>query len=456
MRLLGSSFDRLLLAIILGLGAVVAGFSVVSARLGPGVDTVTTAEALDGASVNTVIGVTFTEPMNIRSVERNFRLTPRVPGDFNWAGNQLLYEPRRSLAYGKNYTVEIGPGAEDVTGKHLLHPFHDTFRTQSQHLLYLGTAGANKGRLVLASADGRAQTIGGDHVSAFAVSPDGSLVAYIRQSGNNPDEIWLLSLADDSTQLVASRPNWSMQAPAISPDDRYVLVLATGMRFCQKVYGCYVNRSNPVIALEDLHSHKLAPFHATADIPVNNFVQFSPTGQIAYTDSGSALTLINPDTNAQTHVPNAGNALLFAGMDTAGDKAAFVGETPGNPGANVLVYIRGHYRNVSRGIYDAGAPSFATSGKQIAYSGYRSEAGINPVYGINIYDFASKRLARLPVKPGWSDWAPQFSPDDRAIAFIQSRPQEEMYLGAGQVWVEGSNGSRPRMLGTGKDIQWVP
>jgi len=456
MRFLGSSFDRLLLAIVLGLGGVVVGFSVVSARLGPGVDQVTTASALDGASVNTVIGVSFTEPMNIRSVERNFHLTPHVAGNFNWAGNQLLFEPSRSLAYSRTYTVTIGAGAADQTGKHLLHTFRTTFHTQSQHLLYLGTTGADKQRLILASADGHTQVIGGDHITAFSVSPDGSLVAYIRQNGKAPDQLWLLSLADDSTQLVASKPNWSMDAPSISPDDRYVLVLATGMWFHQKVYGWYHNTSSPVIALEDLHSHKLAPFNATSDIPVNNVVQFSPTGQIAYTDSGSALTLITPSSNAQTHVPNSGNALLFAAMDVTGDKAAFVGETPGSPGANVMVYIKGHYRDVSRGIYDAGSPSFSTSGKKIAYAGYRSEHGINPVYGINIYDFASRHQVYLPVRPGWSDWSPQFSPDDQEIAFIQSRPQEEMYMGAGQIWIERANGTHAQLLGSGKDLQWVP
>src|SRR5437660_386227 len=94
-----SRFSRVIVAAVLALGLLTIGLSVVSARLGPTVDTVRTVSSLDGVSVNSTIGISFTEPMDHRSVERSFRLRPSVRGSFNWIGNELVFLPSKGLAY---------------------------------------------------------------------------------------------------------------------------------------------------------------------------------------------------------------------------------------------------------------------------------------------------------------------------------------------------------------------
>jgi hypothetical protein len=225
---------------------------------------------------------------------------------------------------------------------------------------------------------------------------------------------------------------------------------------CQRYYGCFRDRSGPVIHLLDLHTRKVAPYQAASDVPLTDFIDFSPAGQLAYTDLGSALTLADPNGTHVIHIPNRGNSLDYAGFDSAGDKAAFVGQTPSSSGGDVLAYVGSRYIDVSRGVYDSSTPAFAFSGDRIAYSAYRGELGIEPIYGINVYNFKSRRTAHLTAETHWSDWTPEWSPDDHYIAFIRSQPQEAMYMGSGEIWVMKVNGKDAHPLGgIGTNVRWV-
>jgi Tol biopolymer transport system component len=395
----------------------------------------------------------------VRSVEKAFHLTPPVSGDFVWSDNELVFTPKRPLRYDTRYTVTVTTGARSATGKRLFRPYRASIETQAEHVLYHGTEGAERNRLILASLRGKWEVVGANDglITNFALSFDRSLAVYVKRGarGARPNEIWVVSLADNSTQRIFRRPDWSISSPHFSPDGKYVVFLATNVRLCQKYYGCFRDRSGPVVYLLDLATHKVKPFRANGDVPITNFIDFSPAGQIAYTDLGSALTLASPDGTRIIHIPNESNSLEYVGFDATGDKAAFVGQTPSSSGGDILIYDRGRYLDVSRGVYDSSTPAFATSGREVAYAAYRGELGIEPVYGINMYNFTTRTTRRLTAERTWSDWSPQWSADDRYIAFVRSQPQEAMYMGTGQIWVMKSNGKGARQLGVGSDPVWA-
>lgn len=452
--------DRLIFAFIAALALVIGALSIASARLGPNVDTLVMATTFDGTSVNTQIGITFTAPMLKPSVKRSFALVPAVQGDFSWVGNEVLFSPRQPLKYATQYALTIGPGAEDSTGKRLIHAFHRSFVTQSEHVMYLGTEGQEKNNLVLASLGGQRSVVGdgSGQVTDYSLSFDRTLAVFVRRgaAGERPDEIWLLSLTDNSTQRVYRRPDWNISQPHFSPDGRYIVFLATNVRLCRKYYACFRDTSGPIIELLDLRTRRVRPFRSATDVPITDFIDFSPSGQVAYTDLGSALTLAQPNGSGVLHVPNRGNSLQFAGFDAAGDKAVFVGQTPSSTGGDILVYWKGNYLDVSQGVYDSSVPSFAASGTAVAYAAYRGELGIEPVYGVSAYNFADRTTKHLTAERHWSDWSPSWSPDDRYVAFVRSTPQEAMYMGAGEIWVIGRHGSDPHPLGgMGQKPQWV-
>lgn len=453
-------FDRLILAIVLGLGLAIAALSIASARFGPSVGNLTTAQTLGGTSVNTQIALTFSDRMAFQSVERSFRISPHVTGSFNWSGNVLLFSPQRPLAYGTRYVLSVSTSARDASGRHLFRAYHGSFTTQAQSFLYLGSAGRDQGRLVLQSIDGQHRVVGPDDgsVTGYSVSLDGTLATFVRRGApsERPDEIWMLSLADGSTQRLFRKPDWTISQPHLSPDQQSVVFLATNVRICRQYYGCFRNPTGPVIYLLSLRSHRATQFRSASDTPITDFIDFSPAGQLAFTDLGSALTLSDPSGRRIQHVPNEGNSLIYVGFDPTGNKAAFVGQTPSSSGGDILVYAGGTYIDVSRGVYDSSTPSFSWDGKQVAYAAYRGEKDVEPIYGINKYTFSTKQTQHLTGSHQWSDWEPQWSPDGTYIAFVRSQPQESMYMGSGRIWVMKSDGSGQRPLdGVGGEIHWV-
>lgn len=453
-------FDRLILAVVVGLGLATALLSIASARLGPSVGNLTTAQTLDGTAVNTQVALTFSDRMNMQSAQRAFGISPSVKGTFNWSGNEVLFTPRKPLSYATRYTVSVRASAKDASGRHLFRAFRASFTTQQEHLLYLGARGNQRGRLFLASVDGHQRVVGPNDgsVTGYSVSLDGSLAVFVRRGarGERPDEIWMLSLADGSTQRLFRRPDWTISQAHLSPDGQSVVFLATHVRLCRPYYGCFRNDSGPVIYLLNLRSHRASQFQSASDTPITDFIDFSPAGQLAFTDLGSALTLSDPNGKRIQHVPNQGNSLEYVGFDPPGDKAAFVGQTPYSAGGDILVYNGGKYVDVSRGIYDSSSPAFSWDGKSIAYAAYRGEKSIEPLYGINVYTFATKATRKLTGSRQWSDWSPSWSPDGAYIAFVRSAPQESMYMGTGKIWIMRSNGRDPRSIGgTGDQIHWV-
>ena len=455
-----SRFDRLVLAAVLGLALAIGALSVALARLGPAIDSVTTASLLDGTLVNTQISLTFTEQMQHRSVERAFRLAPAVRGSFTWSAEEMIFVPRHNLAYGRRYTVTIGTSARASGGKGLMRPFHFSFRTEGQHLMYLASAGTQRGRLILASVSGKKMVIGPSDglVTDYSVSADRTLAVAVKRGSarERPDGLWLISLQDGSSELVFHRPDWAISQPRLSPDGHYLAFLATNVVICRKYYGCYRDKSGPIIELLNLRSKRVFQFHSPSDVPITDFLDFSPTGQLAFTDLGSALTLAQPDGSGIVHIPNGGNSLTFAGFDPSGARAAFVGQTPESTGGDILVYDHGHYLDVSKGVYDSSSPRFSENGLSLAYAAYRGEKGIEPIYGINRYDVKTGRTTHLTSPRDASDWAPAWSMDGKYIAFVRSAPQEAMYMGAGEVWLARADGKDARPLGgDGQNITWV-
>jgi hypothetical protein len=456
-----SRYNSILLAAILGLGLVIAALSVASARLGPTVDTFATADLLDGTLVNSQLAITFTQPMNIPSVERNFHVSPHVTGDFVWSGNQMRFVPRSNLAFATSYQMTVGTGAQDSSGHHLTRPYHASFTTESEHVLYIGTSGADRDRLVLQSISGKSEVVapGDGQVTDYSASTDGSLVVYVRRgsSDERADEIWLLSLADNSSQRVFRRPDWDISQPHFSPDGHYVVFLASNVQICRRYYGCYRD-TRPEIYLIDLHNRHVFPYRSQSDVPITDFIDFSPGGQLGFTDLGGPLTLSDPNGNHVVHVPNMGNSATFVGFAPAGERAVFVGQTPASTGGDILVYSfkSGRYTDVSRGVYDSSMPAFSQAGGRVVYAAYRGELGIEPVYGLNVFDLHTGSTAHLTVEKKLSDWTPAWSSDDRYVAFVRSVPQEAMYMGSGEIWVVRSDGRGARPLGgIGRDVRWV-
>lgn len=99
--------------------------------------TVTDTFPTDGAedlAQDTVVVVTFSEPMDPGTVEHAFLMkqgSAEVKGSFGWndTNDEVTYTPAHPLAYGKTYVVTISQAALDLAGNALAEPLSLAFRT---------------------------------------------------------------------------------------------------------------------------------------------------------------------------------------------------------------------------------------------------------------------------------------------------------------------------------------
>jgi hypothetical protein len=102
---------------------------------------------------DTSFSVTFSRPMDLKSVEQNLKIEPPLAGKFSWAGRRMVYTLLTPAPYGTSYKVLL-QGAKDKfaaqeKSNRGIQPFTGTFRTRDRVILYVGTDKETQGRLVL-------------------------------------------------------------------------------------------------------------------------------------------------------------------------------------------------------------------------------------------------------------------------------------------------------------------
>jgi hypothetical protein len=111
---------------------------------------------------DTAFILSFNRQVDRESVEKSLKIVPPLPGKISWAGSRLAYTLLSPAPYGNAYTLDLR-GAREVAptnlfarqddkstklGKEIL-PFVSRFRTPDRMFAYLGTQGAEKGRVIV-------------------------------------------------------------------------------------------------------------------------------------------------------------------------------------------------------------------------------------------------------------------------------------------------------------------
>ncbi|MGL5062431.1 MAG: hypothetical protein ACRC62_20835 [Microcoleus sp.] len=104
-------------------------------------------------SQDTAFIMTFSHPIDRESVEAELRINPTLPGKISWSGKHLVYTLTAPAQYETAYKIELQnartkPDFNNKLGKSIA-PFVGQFRTPDRAFVYKGTAGSEKGRLIL-------------------------------------------------------------------------------------------------------------------------------------------------------------------------------------------------------------------------------------------------------------------------------------------------------------------
>jgi hypothetical protein len=138
--------------------------------------------------------LTFSRPMDTKTVEDNLKIEPPLAGKFSWAGRRMVYTLLTPAPYGTNYKVQL-QGAKDKfaeqEGKNrLIQPFLGSFHTRDRVILYIGTEQEEQGRLVLynlTQEQKRVITPKDLVIIDFESFPDGEKILFSARTSKNPD-----------------------------------------------------------------------------------------------------------------------------------------------------------------------------------------------------------------------------------------------------------------------------
>ena len=143
---------------------------------------------------NLSFSLTFSRPMDSKSIEENFKIDPPLAGKISWAGRRMVYTLLTPAPYGTNYQVKLEKGKDKYSqaeGKNrVMQPFTGSFTTRNRAILYIGAAPEIQGQLVLYNLTQEQKKVLTPKdliVMDFEPFPNGDKILFSARSSKNPD-----------------------------------------------------------------------------------------------------------------------------------------------------------------------------------------------------------------------------------------------------------------------------
>jgi len=138
--------------------------------------------------------LTFSRPMDSKSIEENLKIDPPLAGKTSWAGRRMVYTLLTPAPYGTNYQVKLEKGQDKYSqaeGKNrVMQPFTGSFSTRNRVILYIGSAAEVQGQLVLYNLTQEQKKVLTPKdliVMDFEPFPNGEKILFSARSAKNPD-----------------------------------------------------------------------------------------------------------------------------------------------------------------------------------------------------------------------------------------------------------------------------
>ncbi|PJF41913.1 MAG: hypothetical protein CUN50_05895, partial [Candidatus Thermofonsia Clade 1 bacterium] len=179
-------------------------------------------------SVTAVLRLTFSEPMDVQSVESRLRLEPETEVRLTWSRATLSIAPLSAWLPEVTYTLSLEAGARSQSGRLILAPLEQTFVPRPPRVIYLAPASSTDSfqatNVWLVAPDQpfatRQLTRSSLNVESFQPSPDGEWLAYAQPRQGGTADLYLLEIESGETRpLTNCAPVLARcTAPEWSPD----------------------------------------------------------------------------------------------------------------------------------------------------------------------------------------------------------------------------------------------
>lgn len=213
-------FDRLVFACIAGLIVAIAGVSLLGNNIG--VQVQSHSPQTTGRSDST-LRIRFFQDMDKASVASHVEISPPTEGRLDWSGErEMIFRPDSALVAGQGYQVVVAAGAESADGTaELKDDYTFSFRVGYPRVLYLSPATSQQRNLHLYdlnTGEMKQLTNAPYGIADYAVSADGTTIAFTEYKEDGTSDIWLYNLRTGETAQITNCVNAYCGAPAWKPD----------------------------------------------------------------------------------------------------------------------------------------------------------------------------------------------------------------------------------------------
>jgi len=292
------------------------------------------------------------------------------------------------------------------------------------------------------------------------VSPDGSLVSYIREvinfPGENHTEVWVINPDGSHPRMIYKGGlvrKASVHDPEISPDNKQVAFSKVNPDFKNFPDNPAANTAHDlyVINLDGTGLRRVTRPGPISIIPnwkdslilyteINEAAQYAGISIVSDQGSDQMPGRIRSGPFAPNWIPqaSAGNLegfIVYVALDATGRLQVFSSDPQG-----------GQRRQLTNSEGDKGYPAWSHDGQRVAFAWNR--AGQFEIWVMDADGGNEKQLTRLPAgademtRARWQNFVPSWSPDNSLIAFSSARS------GQTEIWMMNADGSNQRQLTT--------
>lgn len=220
--------------------------------------------------------LTFSRPMDVKSVEENLEIEPPLAGKFSWAGRRMVYTLLTPPPYGTDYQVQLQQAkdkfATNAGSKKVIQPFIGKFTSRDRVIAYIGADAENQGQLVLYNLTQQQKQILTPKnlvITEFKPYPNREKILFTARSTSNDD---LLSVklytvttgvsteenkkiaAPGKVQLVLDNKKYQILKFDLSADGN-IIVVQRGHRKTPVILDCGLCQPQAINLVKKLHSN---------------------------------------------------------------------------------------------------------------------------------------------------------------------------------------------------------
>ncbi len=455
-------FDLMVLGVLLALGMAIGLVLLRGDQVGVRVDELAPPPGSTEVSTRVEIGLTFDEPMDQASVERRFQMEPAIEGELDWRGNRLVWRPRAALAADTRYVVTVAAGARSTQGRRLKEDLTWAFHTGRPRVLFVRLG--ERSDLYQVEPDGlnlRRLTDwqDGGSVWDYAVSPDGSLIAFglVRPDASAVD-LWLMGVDGSDARRLLACDDAQCSGATWSPDGRR---LAYEWRQLNADLGAVGTGLGPSrIGIYDLLSGQARPLFQDSQM-LGYAPRWSPARtRLGYFDPLGGVRIVDVETGNSQLIPNQlgemgawspdGQALVVVNLSVVGERVS---------GHLLRVDLaQGTTSNLSEAQSGAsdGSPAWSPTGEWLAFGRKALEDG-TPTAGQQLWLMRPDGSEARPLvtDPDAHLGSLAWSPDGRSLVYqrfplLQADARPEIWL------VSPERGDPVKLADNGTLPDWLP